>query len=128
MLFRSALCTYFLVVAGAFSSTRMARKGGACVLGDWTFNVYAEIPALAITFSIADVFTRILVFVVTLCSSFLHGVRTKTCATDALSSHMTLILCNTFFSFGVFAQVATFAYAGTIAFIVACFVVLVVAF
>jgi len=69
-----ALCTYFLVVAGAFSSTRMARKGGACVLGDWTFNVYAEIPALAITFSIADVFTRILVFVVTLGLGWLEWV------------------------------------------------------
>jgi hypothetical protein len=69
-----ALCTYCLVVAGALSSTRMALKGGACVLGDWTFNVYAEIPALAITFSIANVFTRILVFVVTLALGWLEWV------------------------------------------------------
>jgi hypothetical protein len=184
-----ARTTLFLGAGGAFSSPRLARKFGACVRGDWTFFVYAEIPALAITFSIADVFTRILVLVVTLglgclewvwtkpssfvagafhvalsfwftsflsfalvlesragtgtlgitliidcvlvvvvtlCSSFLPGVRTTTCATKACSSNVTWILCSTLYFF-VCTQVATLAYAGTIAFIVACFGVVVVA-
>jgi len=92
-----------------------------------SFALVFESRAGTDTLGITHIFDCVLVFVVTLCSSFLSGVRTKTCATKALSSHMTLILCSTFF-FGAFAQVATFAYAGTIAFIVACFVVLVVAF
>ena len=63
-------------------------------------------------------YTCVRIFVVTLGSSWLGDVRTKTRATLAYPSSVTLILGNAF-DFFAFAQVATLAYTGTIAFIVA---------
>jgi hypothetical protein len=97
-----------------------------CFTRWFAFALVFERLAGADTLCITLVIDCVRVFVVTLCSSFLDRVRTSTGATHTCSDDVALILCSTFY-FYVCAHVATFAYAGTIAFIINRFKVVVVA-